>query len=52
MSELERREKTLKDSEDALPDAEQKVKDAQTAKTEHGNSSPVEGLQKKIGEYE
>lgn len=51
-SELERREAALQYSEAALPDAEVKVREAETAKTEHDNNSPIEGLQKKIGEYE
>lgn len=50
--ELERREKELQDSEADLPKAADKVKKAETEKTEHDNNSPVEGLQKKIGEYD
>ena len=51
-AEHERREKALKESTEALPDAEKKVEEAQAAKTGHDKASPVEGLNKKIGEYE
>ncbi len=51
-NDLERRENDLKDSEAALPAAEEKVRRARKDKATHDNDSPVEKLQKKIGEYE
>ena len=51
-NEYERREKALRDSKDGLPEAEEKVKMAQEEKAGHDANSPVEELQKRIGEYE
>lgn len=51
-NELDRRENALRDSKAGLPDAEEKVKKAQEEKEGHDANSPVEELQKRIGEYE
>ena len=47
-----RRVEALKKSEASLPGAEEKVRKAQEEKAGHEADSPVEELQKKIGEYE
>lgn len=50
--EFERREAALGESRGALPQAGEKLETAQKAKSKHDEDSPVERLQKKIGEYE
>lgn len=51
-SDLKRRENALKESEESLPDVRDKVVKAQAAKEKNDTDSPVEELQKKIGEYD